>query len=32
VALTRPAAHEQVNVDDPGYDPAFPYGWGLTTR
>jgi beta-glucosidase len=23
---------EPINVGDPGYDPLYPFGWGLTTR
>ncbi|TVT59487.1 beta-glucosidase, partial [Amycolatopsis rhizosphaerae] len=32
VSWPRSAAQEPVNVGDPGYDPLFPYGYGLTTR
>jgi beta-glucosidase len=32
VSWPRTLAQEPINVGDPGYDPAFPYGWGLTTR
>jgi beta-glucosidase len=32
--LTWPRSAEQLplNAGDRGYDPQFPYGWGLTTR
>ncbi len=32
VSWPRSVAQEPINVGDPGYDPAFPYGWGLRTR
>jgi beta-glucosidase len=28
----RTAAQEPINVGDPGYDPLYPFGWGLRTR
>jgi beta-glucosidase len=28
----RTVAQEPINVGDPGYDPLYPFGWGLTTR
>jgi beta-glucosidase len=33
LSMTWPAsaAQEPINVGDPGYDPAFPFGWGLRT-
>ena len=32
VTWPRSVAQEPINVGDAGYDPAFPYGWGLRTR
>ena len=32
VSWPRTVAQEPINVGDAGYDPAFPYGWGLTTH
>ena len=32
VSWPRSVDQEPINVGDAGYDPLFPYGWGLTTR
>jgi beta-glucosidase len=28
----RTAEQEPINVGDPGYDPLYPFGWGLRTQ
>jgi beta-glucosidase len=32
VSWPRTLAQEPINVGDPGYDPLYPYGYGLRTR
>jgi beta-glucosidase len=32
VSWPRTVTQEPVNVGDPGYDPLYPYGYGLRTR
>jgi beta-glucosidase len=32
VSWPRTLAQEPINVGDPGYDPLFPFGYGLTTN
>jgi beta-glucosidase len=32
VSWPRSVAQEPINVGDPGYDPLYPYGWGLRTH
>jgi beta-glucosidase len=32
VSWPRSVAQEPINVGDPGYNPLYPFGWGLTTR
>jgi beta-glucosidase len=32
VSWPRTLAQEPINLGDPGYDPLYPFGWGLRTR
>jgi beta-glucosidase len=32
VTWPRSVAQEPINIGDPGYDPLYPFGWGLRTR
>ena len=32
VSWPRTLSQEPINVGDPGYDPLYPFGFGLSTR